>query len=603
MLNHGHKVSVSRPISSAWTEDEWDLIGKEFMRLHPHWQTTKFMLEDVEDVMESVIPQGKHRSFETLDDLLPQLFNSFHRLQKIGYKPEKIITKEVANLAQRIRWTPKEWEEVVLQFNLDHPGAFEQRLAKITLRDVKEASDILPLARQRNFHHIGEFREQALKCWDEISPEVRFKDGQTRAVKEFSSGLIIEPTPLKSDANSALATAMHKAFQAPEKPEPVAELDNGKRKKSVHWDDSEWLKVCQEMRRQNPHANYLTSSFSKIELAAIKAAQRVALPFERHKALKQPGGLQGPLCKTFRIIKAMLEEEKAKDAFQDVGLTEAVQKAIEAKNVVKEPAPAPVVVAEKVPTLAPEPAPVAEVVQAVVAIEAPQEVPVEEPIRALFQQAAKQEIAEQFQAGDFFGKMAKAALPMVDVIVDEVASRVAARMIPGLISQMMPELTKAMFPMLENAIADLKRAAMPIYVPSVAQPAPALYTHAAHVEAPVMAPVAAPVDVQEVYKIPVVKTVKKPLIAMLGPLGNQISELEAAFPEFSFAFIQNGHGIREAAAKAEVFIVSNKYLNGANRQNIKKYVAKEKVRFIDGGMTSYKHLINAWKAENFKQFQ
>ncbi|MES2729934.1 MAG: hypothetical protein V4621_07570 [Pseudomonadota bacterium] len=599
MLNHGHNVGVSRPISSAWTEDEWDLIGKEFMRLHPKWQTTVFTLEDVEDVMESVIPQGKHRSFATLDDVLKPLFDAFHRLQKGGYKTNKVTTSEANNLGKRIKWTPEEWANVVLQFNLDHPGAFEQRLAKVSLRDVNEASDILPLARHRKFFHVSEFRDTALKFWDEISPEVRLKDGQTRAVKEFANGVIVEPQPMKSDANSALATAMHKAFQAPEKVEPVVVTTENRRKKSVHWEEAEWLKVCMEMRRQNPHTNYLTSSFSKIDLAAMRAAQGEVLPLERRKALKQPGGLQGPLCKTFRIIKGMLEEAKQKETVHaeapDTDIAPSVNATIQTAQETEKPAPVPVAVAEKVPTLAPEPAPVLEVEQIAEVAEA--------PIRALFQQAAKQEITHQVQGNDFLQKMLKAAMPMADVMVDELALRLAPRIVPGLISQMLPELTKAMFPMLEAAIADLKRAAMPIYVPSVQQPAPAPFTHPAHVEAPATAPAAAPFALQEVYKIPVVKTVKKPLIAMLGPIGNQISELEAAFPEFSFVFIQNGHGIKEAGAKAEVFIASNKYLNGANRQNIKKYITKEKLRFVDGGMTTYKHLINAWKAEHFNQFQ
>jgi hypothetical protein len=349
----------------------------------------------------------------------------------------------------------------------------------------------------------------------------------------------MEPPPRKTDDNSAMATAMHDAFK-------TGPVEVKQRKTKVYWTSEEWLAVAREMRRQNPHLNFFASKFSIVDLGAVRAAQRAVLPLERRKIMAAQRGVQAPLVAAFKALRAELEGELEGDAEE-----------------VQEPA---VAVTTDRPAL--------QIVQPERVQEAP--TPVAE---------IKTKAPSDIEENSFNAAVLNAAAPLVNLMVDEVVKR----LLPQLSGMLIPELTKSISTMLQSSLAGITVASVPpsgmveVTTPVVGQAVPQVSIRPSAKEMAAMFPTPEPKP-------------KKPMIALLGPMGKQVNDIEQTFPQYRFVFIENGHGIKEAAADCELFIVYTSHFNSANKVAVKKYVPKTKMRQIAGSLSSVKHQIHAWQA-------
>lgn len=538
MLNQGQAVkNVQSTPRSTWTLEDWNLIARELRRRNPttsfkHIDYQGFTLEDFEDAMETVMPQERQKSFASFEDLRYDLYNAYQRIireeRKTPIQKKGISRADYGSVV--IKWTPEEWEKVVLEYHRLFPLGFSQRLEQCRIPYIRQAVEILPFERRRTFQQIPLFRDQALRTWDSLTPEQK---NPPRNVVYFKSGPIVEPLDKRSDDSSAIATAMHTAFRKPQKPKE-------ERKTKVFWTVHEWLLVAETLHKQNPHANFFESNFAVVDLPALREAQRVALPLERRKGLRNSGGLREPLIEAFKRLKADMERA-----------------AREPKETIK---------SEDLPLdLESGQVELPEGFHAIPILNArPQEIH-QAPISA--------DKRHQEPQNDFTARLALAATPLINLFVGELAKALA------------PELAKAFAPMVETVIQGIKTAVTPVIVnQTITQPS-----------APVQAPIAPEKAIEQAIAAVMPTVPKKPKIAVLGPFGKQKEELEKSFPEFRFTFIEHGHGIKEAAASCVLFVASNLHTNASSKQSIKSHVNKDILRYVDGGLSNIKRQIQIWK--------
>lgn len=586
MLKGNRAMNVDAAPRHAWDNEDWDRIATELQRLHTDWRNHQFTMDEFEDAMETVIAQEHHRAFPSMDDVMPNLYMAFARRSPDSGKPSA-IKKPVAlvNSVGAIRWTPDEWEQVVLEIHRLAPMMFEDRCAKLTFKELRAAQSILPLSRRREPNQIEIYRKQILKTWDSLPDDVRDPRLQDRKIVDFPSGPVMEPPKQRSDDSSAIAIAMHKGFQAPEKPaKPEAKpITLGKVKHKRHsYDATDWLNIAREMYRQNPHAPYFTSAFQTVDLPALRAAQREIIPLERRRSIYGNHGLAAPLVAAFKALK---EELEAKKEEADIVPNSAIE---QTESVTSE-------WREQLYPGDPNPKPLFR--PAMPVIDGPF-VPkkVSTPVHP---------VSSANEPSDFLSRIVAASKPLIGVIVAEFRQGIAEEVAKILL----PQITGALTPMLESSLQGVKDAiaaqfnpwstgglaqsALPIHTPDYAPAAQAA-------SVPNNPPSSQNMGIlQAAAQTLIAKTVEKPKklkIAIIGPRGGQEEQVRRAFPEFDFTFIENGHGIKESGAHCALFIASNAYLNRANRDSLKAHVSPEKVRYIDGGMSTIKRTINVWVA-------
>lgn len=598
-----------------WTADEWRLVATELKTRFPDWQTHDFSMTEFEEAMEAVIGQERQRTYLDFEDVRPMLFEAFDAkttpIGKATTQPEKIVRDAVISKNGAIRWSPDQWETVVLELHRLYPDVFADRLAKIGFVHAREAQKVLPKHLHREYAQLVSYRQMALKIWDHLPEDVRNPAMQVRPIIDFPSGPVMAPPKRKSDNESAIAIAVQKAFNDPQ----VKVITQSPRKKRVSWTPDEWLLIAREMVRQDPLGNLLNSTFPRIDLGALRAAQRKIFDKDNYKALKNPTGLRDPLVAAFAALKAEIQKdqvrvldfsvsEPAKDS--DAGLSKleisrrdnaaagraklaamtpeerreikdrawATRRENKAKKEGKTIQPAPAIaetgVAEAAPVVAAKPVAVAPATQ-------------ENHVAAT---AVHRET-------DFFGKVLNAALPLMNVLIDEAVTRLA----PSLIAGMLPQLEKSMGSMLERALAE-QMAKM--VIPAAAPVAHVLFA------APLPADVAqdAPEQPQRLSKAEVmallpqvVEKPKKAKIGLLMPPGAQREQIRSSFKEYDFVFIDHGLGIKEAGQSCSLFVALNAYVTAANRQKLKDHVPEANLKYVPGGgVSAIKRQINIWKA-------
>lgn len=594
MLSNEKAMTMDFKPRNVWEENDWDRIATELQQRYPDWRSRNFSMSEFEDAMETVIAQEHHRAFMSMEDVTPHLFMAFARRSpgKAQTLTLKNQPKVLVNAVGAIRWTPDEWEQFVLELHRISPTTFEQRCVKLSLSDIRSAQLVLPLSRRREPNQTEIYRKQMLKTWDALPPDVRDPRLQERKIVDFPSGPVMEPPRQKSDNASAIATAMHKGFQAPEKVKKEKTIKLGKvKQKRNYYTEQDWLNIAREMYRQNPHAPYFTSAFQTVDLPALRAAQREMIPVERRRTIAGNYGLAKPLVAAFKALK----EEQIRDATARLESTEDAG-VLSYDPGLKEPVP-----------VAPVTEPVWQERQW------PEETPkvVAAPVVVKQEVAASpvQTVITPPIATDFLSRIIAASKPLINVIVAEFRQDIAEEVAKILL----PQITGALSPMLDTAVQGVKDAiaaqfnpwstsglaqsSLPIAAPDYQHGAQAATMDMLQRVAEIPA-IAKPV--QSVV-IPVLKPVEKPKklkIAIIGPRGSQQEQVVRAFPEFDFLFIENGHGIKEAGTSCALFIASNAYLNRSNRDTMKAHVPPEKVRFIDGGMSTIKRTINVWMAAN-----
>lgn len=553
MLARGQEMNtLNGPVRVDWQNEEWTLIADELKRLYPSrsnlaYYRFAYSTIEIEDAAEAVLPQHRHRAIESFESVKRPLFEAFQRMLPTS-KPLLCVVPETVRTDGHIVWKPEEWEAVASEiYTLDN-DAFNNSGAKIGMKIVLQAQQILAVNRRRNFKQVVGFRSQILKTWEHM--QAAKHDAPEPVIVDFPSGPIMEPTKKRNDDNNALATAMHDAFKA------VPENDK-KRKQRVDWTPAEWLDIAREMRRQNPHVNFFASKFHIIDLPAIRDAQREVLELNRRRTLMGTKGLQEPLVKAFA---ALLEEVNRENS-------------------------AP---------------PVAEVVAEPVA-EMGTEVGVK-GIAAVAARPVSSFLAPETIAGNTLNAaLLNAAAPLLNLLVSELATRLA----PSLVQMMLPELLKALntapapvltpYSAFQAPLNDapVARATLPV---AIEPAAPAIGEKVPEVapRRPTAAEIAA-------YNGVTTTKEKKQRIVLLGPMGKQITDLKQAYPHYDLVFIEHGHGVKEAATDCGLFIVYTSHFNAANKASVNKYVPREKLRQVAGSLSSVKNQIQVWEVSNQRQ--
>lgn len=548
----GMNTHKNSPIIT-WNDDELELIATELKRQNPSRLTDsyfrfEFTTMEVEDAAEAILPQERHRAVESFDDIRRSLFNAFERL-KMGHKVVPSNHKFKEHPSGHIFWEPSEWEDVIAEMLRIKPDLPESEFQGLSMAVVNAANLVLPIPRRRHFKQLVAFRPQCHKMHQQI--QAHKKDLPPPIVVEFKSGPIMEPEATKKDHQSVLATAMHKAFQA-------APEEEKKKRQYISWSNQEWREVATEMCRQNPHADFFRNSFSVIDLAALRDAQREVLPLERRRPLKNTTGLQPQLVAAF---KALSDERSHAQVYEEP---------------VAQPAMANIetVYDKFTPGFEVKPTEHLQTVQEQHVTVTVEQIPAVQPAPAIA------------VSGDFLTRLSTAAMPMMGVIVAELAKQLA----PEVAKIMAPELAKLVS---ADVIAAMFERTQPLT--NLPNPGTAIYGGAS--QAAVKVEEARPTRSQlaALMEVPAPK-VKKPKIALLGPMGSQKHELELAYPDLEIIFIEQGHGIKEACRNSEFFIASNKHAPAGIRNQIKKFSKSDCMRYVEGSISSFKHQIDIWKA-------
>ena len=531
-------LNVDEGQKYVWNNHDWDRVAVEIQRTHPDWKTVDFSMSHFDDAMESVIPQEHQRMFNTIEEVKPELFAALERVSKgqDGGKVARTLKNKprvTETVTGAIRWTPYEWQDIVLEIHRIRPMHFAQRCVNLTLHDIRAAQSILPKHRHREPNQLEIYRKQLLKTWDALPADVKDVRQQDRKIVDFPSGPVMEPPKQRSDDASAIATAMHKGFQA--QVPPVEPIKATKQKRN-HYTSTDWLNIAREMHRQNPHAPYFTSAFQTVDLPALRAAQREIIPKERRRNITSNFGLATPLVAAFAALKLEIDATKTEPEVAQVERT---------------------------------------VIQPIPVVELP-------PVVALVSRPAA-----QVAPTDFLERLTQAAKSLIGVLVDEFRNSIAQEVAKILL----PQITASISPMMESAVKDVKEAIAEQFntwhdKPTIPSNNEELCTTTQEEKK----------TVQVVKPAKSVEKPKKPKIAIVGPSGSQKDQIIRAFPEFDFVFIDNGHGIKEAGASCALFVAVSAYMNRANRDNMRSYVPSEKVRNVDGGISSIKRTINIWKA-------
>lgn len=646
MLNlQGAKRGAEIMVTDMWTADEFSLIAKELKERFPkkgygNFYNLSFTPDQVEEAAETVLPQHRHKSVMDYLDIRRPMFDAFTKLANPGVKtPSLSVVPGHFDAEGRIKWSIQEWEAVILELHEICPDAFAKGLKTIGVEQVRKAMEVLEIPRRCQFKQVVGFKEQALRIWQDLPEEIKDPSKQDRPIVDFASGPVMAPPLTSKTSQHPMAAALQKAFTEPPK-QKIQVITEKPRKKRVSWDDGQWLQIAREMHRQDPFGNLLTSSFSRIDLAAIKAAQSKIFSWENHKALKNSESLHAPLIAAFAALKVeignkdnhpndevevktapvvpakeltpgqkrtaaaiaarlLMTPEQRKEAARKGHVTRAAKKlelkkeATEWKaetariNIAISQAKMDVMPSEEVKEVGPVVPESAQLSESVTIRPAP--VQAEKP--APFIPLPANEMA-------FFGKVLNAALPLMNVLIDEAVARLA----PSLIAGLLPQLEKTLGGIVERAVAEKVPTLAPQNRPTIAPVAMPVLREMGQEEAQQVAqqaPVIAsgPLSKAELAQyLPQPKEkVKKPKIALVMPTGQQREQMRTAFPEYEFVFIDHGQGIKEAAQSCVFFVALNAYVNEANRPKIKAHVPPENLKFVEGGISALKREINVWK--------
>lgn len=654
MLNHeGAKKGSKNMPTDSWTPDELDLVAAELKLRFPKkgftfYHSLEFTPDQVEEAAESVLPQHRHKSISDYHDIRRPMFDAFSRIgQPPGKRPALAIVPGNTGPGGSIKWSPQEWEAVILELHQVCPTGFDERLKNVNISHVRLAMEVLEIPRRRQFKQIVGFKEQALRTWDDLPIDVKDPSKAERAIVDFPSGPVMAPPLTSKTKQNPTAAALQKAFTEPPKPVKKAEIPvitEKPRKKRVSWTSEEWLMIAREMYRQDPFGNLLTSTFPRLDLGAMRAAQRKIFTWDNHKALKNPTGLREPLIEAFAALKLEIASQKPTDAAENQVKAASAEvpmspAEVAKQNRIKSLAKANAERAKLSPeerrastlkghaTRLAKKAKLAGVVTEVVA-KTPEEV---KPVSPVVQELAKSstirppvETAPAAQEPQFihspasemafFGKVLNAATPLMNVLIDEAVSRLA----PTLISGLLPQLEKSLGGLIHAAVAS-QMPKMEAYLHHQAAQIPPkqIVETAAQVALAPVEPeqqVWATARAEDVAKPPErlskaelaqylpqpIEKAKKPKIAMLMSLGPQREQIRFSFPEYEFVFIDHGHGIKDAAKSCVLFVAVEKFVNSNNRQQIKAYVAPEILKYVDGGVSAIKRQIHVWKAQQPK---
>jgi hypothetical protein len=521
-----------------WSNDEFDAIARELVKRYPMRNFFANGLkvtnaQEVEDAADAVIRQERQHSISEMFQVEVFLKDAFERIAHNPSSHRQGISFMSTPLKSPIKWSPEEWELVALEMHRMLPNAFADNLQFINMKQIHQSVEVLPPHRRRAFAAKEQYTKGILAAWQMIPEGQRNPAKAETQVVDFASGPIVEPAPRSSDSQSAMASAMHEAFQRPQ--------EKKKQKTKVFWTSTEFMQLAREMYRQNPFGNFLKTHV--IDLDAVRGAQRALLengtfPPHRRRDINSVINVRDSLLDAFKRLSLELEEEAQK---MQAEVSEAMDEAEASLPNTPEIDPTPEV----------EPQP-----------------QVREP----------QQVAPA-QGQLFVAKLASATAPLVNFLVKELV----AAMLPDLVSAMSPAIAQA----IQDGIANhVRQIAPPVQAKEDPKPPVAQIS-----DEPEINTQPKPDAVQ-----PILQPVKKPKIVVMGPIPRQQNDLIETFPEYRFAFIEHNHGIKENGPTCELFIVNTSSMSRMNKTAVKKYVPEPVLKYAHGGNTGIKRVIWAHKA-------
>lgn len=641
-----------------WNGEEWLQIATQLKRSHPErhfisYRSTPFSCIEVEEAAEAVLASSRHRAVSHFDDIRADLFSAFKQASNTIQAPVKEVPKARSSPQRVVKWSPEEWELIVKELYACHPELFDRPqdlITQFSAHHFRRAQLALNTDRHRELKHREDVAQQFLKVWLDHGDRLKAELLEKRKVKEFSNAII--PGPLHSAANEQkqMSAAIQKAFEAPDKPvkeaskkyataKPIRAKKPRKAKevrpvvpanvKGKHKRNNEyWRAMALTLIAQHPKLDLLDTDVPvRFSISDLTKAQK-AVPAEMHRKTMYPYLLMPELNEEFKLLKserdavdvdeiaeeAMMQEEESRDEVQEIAQKETnPSKQADARSAEAYQHKAYVETLQSV-----EAAPMAEALGG-------QKTPY---VQALEQKTAELVQLKKAEEPQSFGAaLIAASAPLLNVIMGKLASMI----VPELTKALMPEITKAIVPEITAAIGPailqqirpalnannllihdiicqevavgVSKIPMPKEVIKVVEkvvertvhvPMPSVSMSAREAQ---QAPIEALTGPVVVPKVQVEETPRLPVIAVIGPMGNQKTDLERSYPNIAFIFIQGGHGIKEAAKKAGLWVVSTKHNPRQVSTQIKANVNRDLVFYVDGGTSAFKREIDRWIKE------
>lgn len=350
-----------------------------------------------------------------------------------------------------------------------------------------------------------------------------------------------EPVERRGDKYKAIATRMHEAFEK-----------SGRR---IVWTREEWIEVARELHLQNPYAKLYNTLLSGVTVEDVRAAQRV-LPQDRRRHLRQMMSLREPLLDAMRVVKSEILEGQAEQERQreEAQRTQEDQQAQEAQNkrddmqiygyptaVVAQESPQPPQTAQEAPQAA---IPMQDIPTA-----APAPVAPPKPVN-----------------DDLTLRLAAALKPFVELIAGEVAKHLA------------PRVEEAVLNMLTMPGAPPLAAAAPVEPQPVEEQQPVEEPQQEH---------------HEEHHMGYEEQPKPPRIGVLCHSSKQKEELQIAFPDTEFVFIDKPATLKSAIDTCDKILGLESHVNQASRELLKK-IDRKRYAVLHGGTSTLKRQIQMW---------
>lgn len=343
-------------------------------------------------------------------------------------------------------------------------------------------------------------------------------------------------------AQTVAALAVREAFVGPTEPvdTPVAAHAEPapERQPKIFTTAAEYVAIAEAIHRQNPFYGWpYKEHLAGLSVEEINAAIREALAPHRRRKIKTVSTVREKLIEAFAVVRARVEAEKEFAKRVDAERIAAQKAADEAK-------PAEPVPASPEPVSAPAIAPAA----------------------------------------------SAALLPLLAQAVEPFVSALGAHLGKAFAAAFLPALENAMVEVIATVSPTV-----PTAPPSAPTPPPSAATSEPEDK------VDDPLELQPPpnYHGPEGVAPRPPRVAIIGPSSTLSRELENAFPDLEFEFIERGpKGVPEAIQHCDRIIAISNFFNEQTRKAIKSSkTGKAKLTQVDGGTSSVKRalaiLINA----------
>jgi hypothetical protein len=168
----------------------------------------------------------------------------------------------------RVVWTPEEWRAVaksLMSVRQEYATSLPQTIYQT---DLAKAIEALPAERRRRMPVSG--------------ATTQFRPGLERAYAELLTPPPTVPAPRRSESDAP-------------------------KQRKVFWRADEYLELARELHRNDPGASYpLSTTLAGLTPAALREAERRALPEDRQRNLHTVSGVKSHFLEAFKAVKEEL---------------------------------------------------------------------------------------------------------------------------------------------------------------------------------------------------------------------------------------------------------------------------------------------------------